>query len=89
MTFTRVLWQVWLIGVAYKSTICSCRGPYQALRSKEKRVFRDYRYERSETQLPLVPKTPDLAVFLWLQQKNRSLYPCCACMRMHMHAHAG
>ena len=47
-----------------KSTICSRRGQYQALRNKEKRVFRDYLYERFEAQLPLVPRTPDLAFFV-------------------------
>ena len=28
------------------------------------RVFRDYRYGRSEAQLSLVPRTPDLAFFV-------------------------
>ena len=69
-----------------KSTICSACGAYQALRSEEKRVFR---YEKSEAQLPLTPRTRDLAIFVasttttttTTNGHDRLLYPCCACAR--------
>ena len=45
--------------------ICSARGAYQTLRSEEKRVFCGFLYEKSEAQLPLTPRTRDLAIFVY------------------------
>ena len=55
---------IYMCSVVGAANRCSRRGPYQTLRSKEKRVFRSYRYVRSEAQLPLMPKTPDLVFFV-------------------------